>query len=170
MKTTERNQPEKPPQYNIFRESPLRYLGYANEVGESFRYQFPFLVAPSYVVAFSYCILDSATIGYKTWTHYDANLTSRSREVQTSIATCDAMMWQTLASVLIPGFTINMLVKASRYVVSRTVTQPGFTATWLPIAVGLASISFIVKPIDHAVDAAMDVTIRQWLSEGGKRQ
>ena len=26
-------------QYNIFRESPLRYLGYANEVGESFRYQ-----------------------------------------------------------------------------------------------------------------------------------
>ena len=25
--------------YNIFRDSALRYLGYANEVGESFRYQ-----------------------------------------------------------------------------------------------------------------------------------
>ena len=26
-------------QYNVFRDSPVRYLGYANEVGESFRYQ-----------------------------------------------------------------------------------------------------------------------------------
>jgi len=25
--------------YNIFRDSPLRFLGYANEIGESFRYQ-----------------------------------------------------------------------------------------------------------------------------------
>lgn len=25
--------------YNIFRDSPLRYCGYANEIGESFRYQ-----------------------------------------------------------------------------------------------------------------------------------
>jgi len=25
--------------YNIFRDSALRYMGYANEVGESFRYQ-----------------------------------------------------------------------------------------------------------------------------------
>ena len=27
------------PTYNVFRDSPLRYMGYANEVGESFRYQ-----------------------------------------------------------------------------------------------------------------------------------
>lgn len=27
------------PHYNVFRDSPLRYLGYANELGESFRYQ-----------------------------------------------------------------------------------------------------------------------------------
>jgi hypothetical protein len=25
--------------YNIFRDSALRYMGYANEIGESFRYQ-----------------------------------------------------------------------------------------------------------------------------------
>ena len=169
MKTTAGNQPEKASQFNIFRDSPLRYLGYANEVGESFRYQFPFLVAPSYTVAFSYCILDSATIGHTTWTNYDASTSSRSRGIHTSIATCDAMMWQTLASVLIPGYTINMLVKASRFVVSRTMTQTGFAATWLPTAIGMASIPFIVEPIDKAVDTAMDMTIRQWLSEGEKR-
>ena len=26
-------------EYNIFRDSALRYLGYSNEIGESFRYQ-----------------------------------------------------------------------------------------------------------------------------------
>jgi mitochondrial fission process protein 1 len=169
MKTIDGNQSEREPQSNIFRDTPLRYLGYANEVGESFRYQFPFLVVPSYVVAFSYCILDSASVGYTTWTNYDARTNSRSREVHTSIATCDAMIWQTLASVLVPGYTINMLVKASRLVVSRTPILPVFAAAWLPTAVGLGSIPFIVKPIDHAVDAAMDVTIRQWLSEDETR-
>jgi hypothetical protein len=29
-------------EYNIFRDSALRYMGYANEVGESFRYQASF--------------------------------------------------------------------------------------------------------------------------------
>lgn len=28
--------------YNVFRDSPLRYMGYANEIGESFRYQVSF--------------------------------------------------------------------------------------------------------------------------------
>jgi fission process protein 1 len=79
------------------------------------------------------------------------------------------MVWQTFASVLIPGYTINMLVKASRFVVSRTTTLPVFAAAWLPTTVGLGSIPFIVKPIDHAVDAAMDVTIRRWLSVHEKR-
>ena len=26
-------------EYNVFRDSALRYMGYANEIGESFRYQ-----------------------------------------------------------------------------------------------------------------------------------
>eukprot|EP00538_Stauroneis_constricta_P010727 CAMPEP_0119555174 /NCGR_PEP_ID=MMETSP1352-20130426/7468_1 /TAXON_ID=265584 /ORGANISM="Stauroneis constricta, Strain CCMP1120" /LENGTH=51 /DNA_ID=CAMNT_0007601897 /DNA_START=23 /DNA_END=175 /DNA_ORIENTATION=- len=39
-------------EYDIFRDSLLRYTGYANEVGESFRYQYPRLVMPSYAVAF----------------------------------------------------------------------------------------------------------------------
>ncbi len=35
---------EDPNEYNIFRDSALRYMGYANEIGESFRYQ---VCAPS---------------------------------------------------------------------------------------------------------------------------
>ena len=59
--------------YNVFRDSLLRYMGYANEVGESFRYQFPRFVVPSYVVAFGYCLADAATSGKKS---YDAALST----------------------------------------------------------------------------------------------
>ena len=44
---------------DIWRDTPLRLLGYANEVGESFRYVFPRLVVPSYAVAFGYVLADT---------------------------------------------------------------------------------------------------------------
>ena len=43
---------------DIWRDSPVRLLGYANEVGESFRYIFPRMVTPSYVLAFAYTFGD----------------------------------------------------------------------------------------------------------------
>ena len=39
--------------------------GYANEVGESFRYQYPRLVLPSYAIAFGYCFADAAYESYQ---------------------------------------------------------------------------------------------------------
>ena len=44
---------------DIWRDTPVRLLGYANEVGESFRYVFPRGVAPSYVLAFGYVLADT---------------------------------------------------------------------------------------------------------------
>lgn len=150
-------------EYDVFRDSPLRYLGYTNEVGESFRYQFPRFVTPSYVVSFGYCVADAASNGYRAWTKYDNKDGSRSRGVETAIATGDTLLWQSLASVMIPGAIINLLVKASRQAVSSTTLLPTTVAAWLPTAVGLASVPFIVHPIDHAVDFAMDNTIREWV-------
>ena len=43
----------------MYRDSLLRYLGYANEVGESFRPILPRLVVPSYVVSFGYVGMDT---------------------------------------------------------------------------------------------------------------
>jgi mitochondrial fission process protein 1 len=151
--------------YNLFRDSPLRYLGYANEVGESFRYQLPRLVTPSYFVAFSYCFLDAASCGYTAWTNYNGCESSRSREAHTAIATCDTLLWQTLASVMIPGYSINLLVKASRFAISRASITPSLVAVWGPTGFGLASIPVIIQPIDHAVDTLMDSTVRSWLAQ-----
>ena len=44
---------------DIYRDTPVRFLGYANELGESFRPIFPALVAPSYALAFSYVFADT---------------------------------------------------------------------------------------------------------------
>lgn len=153
--------------YNVFRDSPLRYMGYANEVGESFRYQFPKFVLPSYCLAFGYCLLDAATNGYDTWYSYKPKPASftkqpRSQEMTTFVATVDTLLWQSLATVMIPGATINVIVKCCRLAVSR-VSLPVALATWMPTGVGLASIPIIIKPIDNTVDYMMDNTTRQWM-------
>lgn len=176
--------------YDIFRDSPLRYLGYANEVGESFRYQYPKFVTPSYILAFGYCFADAMTSGYETYHQQqqpqqkqqktkkkenDDVVVSTSPLFDATIATADTLIWQSLASVTIPGFTINMIVRACRFVVqqqqqsssslSQKITRsPMMTATvmkWFPTCVGLASIPLIIHPIDRMVDYLMDSTFRQ---------
>lgn len=85
--------------YDIFRDSALRYLGYANEVGESFRYQFPKLLIPSYAVAFGYCFADAATSGHAA---FDAakRKGSPTATVDSLVSAVDTLVWQSLASVV----------------------------------------------------------------------
>ena len=44
---------------DYWRNSSLRYLGYANEVGEAFRHQAPAAVKPSYGLALCYVCCDA---------------------------------------------------------------------------------------------------------------
>jgi mitochondrial fission process protein 1 len=139
--------------YDVFRDSLLRYAGYANEVGESFRYQFPKLVAPSYFVAFGYCIADK---------NHDTEKTPFAVH-DTLRATVDTLLWQSLASVMIPGAIINLIVKAGRFAVLRSpLVLPVLLSEWLPTATGLCSIPLIVGPIDSSVDKLLDNTVRVW--------
>ena len=80
-------------------------MGYANEVGESFRYVAPWFVRPSYAIAFAYVFADTyskASIQYKQ----DNKLLK-----QLYVKSADCFIWQTLASVLIPGWVIHKIVK-----------------------------------------------------------
>jgi fission process protein 1 len=147
--------------YDIFRDSPLRYLGYANEIGESFRYQFPKFVTPSYVVAFGYCFADAATSGHATFDEASRK-GSPTAVVDALVSTTDTLIWQSLASVAIPGAIINTIVRASRFALSRSpMVLPAMVSTWLPTAVGLGSVPLIIHPIDGGVDFLMDSTFRQ---------
>lgn len=164
-------QQEKQQQYNIFRDSLLRYCGYANEIGESFRYQFPRLVVPSYAVSFGYCLADAASSGYSAYQQQqssshgndDDDATKQQESVKrAAMGALDTLLWQSLASVMIPGATINLLVKAARFSIPRSpVALPAVIAKWLPTAVGLGSIPLIIHPIDGSVDYLLDNTTRK---------
>ena len=77
----------------------------------------------------------------------------------------DVLVWQTLASVLIPGKVINVVTAFSTKAVSNLTLPKRNTALarYLPTAIGLACIPLIIKPIDHAVDAAMDASLRPYV-------
>jgi fission process protein 1 len=152
------------PGVDIYRDTWIRYLGYANEVGEAFRPQFPQFVRPSYGIAFAYCGADAVDKAVKA-----ARRGERTGEV-VRIGT-DAILWQTLASVLIPGKVINLVtaagVKLMQSDVKTIKSLPLKVRTWSPTAIGLATIPFIIHPIDHAVDMLFDNTLRRWWTPSG---
>ena len=137
------------PGVDLWRETPVRFLGYANEVGEAFRPQFPRVVIPSYAVAFMYCLGDTAA---KTQLAYQQEESFNSVCVQTSAET---FVWQTLASVLIPGFTINRVVAAAQWGLTKAPKAHPLLGLYGATTVGLLSIPLIITPIDRFVDHAM---------------
>ena len=92
----------------------MRLLGYANECGESFRFIYPKMVIPSYMVAFGYTFSDCGDKGFKAYKQEGNKFTQK-----VFIMSFDALLWQTFASVFIPGFVINRLVHGSEYLVGK---------------------------------------------------
>lgn len=80
-----------------------------------------------------------------------------------AITAGDVLLWQGLASVIIPGFTINRICYGSALLLkimkaNKTLRKAG------PTAVGLASIPLIIHPIDRSMDFVMDNTYRKYLA------
>lgn len=64
----------------------------------------------------------------------------------------DTFVWQALASVIIPGFTINRVCAASLYLLGKTTRWPLPVRKWTTTAIGLSTIPFIITPIDRSED------------------
>ena len=129
-----------PASVDLYRDTPVRFLGYANELGESFKPLIPRVAyLGTYGVACAYVAAD-ANDKYQ-----------RDGDVARGV---DALIWQALASVIVPGFVVNRVVATA----GRATTRP-----MVPTFCGLASIPLIIKPIDHAVDAAMDASLRPYV-------
>ena len=182
-----------PAEIDIWRDSPLRYVGYANEAGEAFRPLLPRLVGPSYALAFAYVLGDTwdkaaaarnaapptptgdtVEAHAQTDTHAskesaNANTTGSKQppmkmqmkmQVERSplVAGVDCLVWQTLASVAVPGLVIKAVTAGA---VKALAAAPHNVARFGPTAAGLATVPFIIHPIDSAVDAVMDSTVRK---------
>ena len=141
---------------DIYRETPLRYLGYANEVGESFTAFLPSWGVPaSYAVAATYVMMDTID---KTKKKYDET-EDRQEASKVAIDTCT---WQMLASVFWPGSFIRLVVAAS-----SPHQFEGFVfkeLDYIPTIIGLLTIPLIVKPIDETVDVIMEKSMKKVLN------
>jgi mitochondrial fission process protein 1 len=112
------------PAFDPLRDGPLRYCGYANEMGEAFAAWLPPLGVPaSYAIAILYVLVDTydkasaahrQAQGLHSSTHSthaaDPEAARRIITLLTSERAVDTLIWQMLASVIIPGFVIHEVV------------------------------------------------------------
>ena len=81
-------------------------------------------------------------------------------------AVIDTLCWQGLASVIIPGFTINLNCKFAGFLLRRYSKFPVTIQKWITTIYGLAVIPFIIKPIDKSVDIFMEMSLRKYYHIG----
>jgi fission process protein 1 len=143
---------------DIYRDTPVRYLGYANEVGEAFRALINVRwVKLSYVVASGYVLADTQDKAVKASKEEDAEMKN------VGIAAMDTLVWQALASVIVPGLFINRLCAVSLIGLARALPTVAETSRkWAVTGLGLGAIPFIVHPIDDLVHTGMNHTTRKW--------
>ncbi|KAF7994966.1 hypothetical protein HCN44_004438 [Aphidius gifuensis] len=147
-------------QGDIFRDGPLRYLGYTNEVGEAFRSLIPkSLVWTSYVIASGYVISDTIHKGQKEYQKQKNDNENKISNVL--LSTADTLLWQSFASVIVPGITINRICATVQYL-QKYSKKTAMKSRWLSTAIGLISIPLIIRPIDRGADQAMNATFRKW--------
>lgn len=184
---------EEKTEYDPLRDGPLRYLGYANELGEAFAaWLFNGGVPLSYAIAIGYVLFD--TVDKYNKTLYDATSKLCSRDLPPSVDVTklsyfiglergiDTLIWQLIASVAAPGYTIHTVVALVRSIIESLEKQPvvqqalvnasnnigvassdAFIETFnktIPTAAGLFAIPFIVHPIDSTVHAVLNATLR----------
>lgn len=73
------------------------------------------------------------------------------RSTRVTVAVVDTFVWQALASVAIPGFTINRVCAASLYILGTATRWPLSVRKWTTTALGLLVIPVIIHPIDRWV-------------------
>jgi len=141
----------------IYRDSPLRFLGYANEVGEAFRPLVPVeLVYFSYVAAISYILADTVDKGRK-----GAAVGGNSAALRGTLGALDTFSWQMLASVLFPSYIINRAVCYLDGMQGLGALPELLQASWLPTAVGLILIPLIILPLDVLAHFTMNSSFRR---------
>lgn len=151
---------------DLYRDTWVRYLGYANEVGEAFRSLVPKAVVwLSYGVSSSYVLADAKDKGKKAG---EVPSPEAGRSTRMALAVVDTFVWQSLASVAIPGFTINRLCAASLYVLGTMTRWPLNVRKWTTTTLGLLAIPVIVHPIDRSVDFLLDSSLRKLYPSVGK--
>lgn len=135
--------------FDPYRESSVRFMGYANEVGEALEDYLPDWGVPtSYCVAAVYIMSDTLDKGQKA---FDAAPRSERFE-ETVRVSSETLLWQLLASIFWPGGVIKLTISILDIVIPND-------NEYLPTFIAITLIPFIVRPIDELVDRIMEESI-----------
>jgi mitochondrial fission process protein 1 len=144
------------PTNDPFKDGSMRFVGYANEVGEAVRG-----LAPNVFVRLTYAVVALYAVGDAAHKAHVAGKNELDRERALFKGFREGghtLIWQMLASVLIPPLIINRTCKLSKVaLLARTVWKPR-TVQLASSGIGLCTIPIIFAPIDHAVTVGMQRT------------
>jgi fission process protein 1 len=139
--------------------SQQRPLAYASECGEAMRPVVkPTWVRASYGLSWAYIGADT---GLQTLDHW----TKTRNTEQTAIRFADTAVFHSFASMALPALTIHTVVRQSGKFLSVPSVASVFKSiprvhAALPTLLGLATIPFIVHPLDELTHRVMDRTVR----------
>jgi fission process protein 1 len=145
-KTSERD-------YDIFKDSLVRYIGFSNEFGEALRKVIPLrYVAFSYVIEIIYFFADAFHKGHKAYNDPNAPDNLHLHVLKKSSHT---ICWQFFATVVIPPLIINRGVQFS-YLITKRLSSNTKALKLIPTFVGLSMIPLMPYTIDPMVDEYME--------------
>lgn len=148
---------------DLFRDTPIRYLGYANEISKTFSSVPTRGVWFTYGVVCAYIGCDVADKSINVVFNQIPSENVEERRKNRILTACDALIWQSLASVVVPAITMNRLRWSTNLMLGKVFKTPTIRSSKFMYAVTALAIPFIIKPIDETVDLFLDLTLRPWL-------
>ncbi|EXJ90502.1 hypothetical protein A1O1_03605 [Capronia coronata CBS 617.96] len=167
--------------------SAQRYVAYTSDIGESFRpVAHPYLVRGAYAVSWAYILGDVGHEGYKAYKrnqrllypqseeYHDATTKGPAEAAQSPAPTKPVQLpaiedyrsvmvqravFQSLASMGLPAFTIHSIVKYSGKALKNAKNTT--IRTWGPIGLGLAAVPALPYLFDKPVEEAVEWTFYQ---------
>lgn len=148
-----------------------RYVAYTSDIGESFRPVFPQAVVKlGYGISWLYILGDVSYITYRAklkqegyqlpsgWKPWD-ELSENNKVLKSNVSPdwkmvgLERLIFQSVASMGLPAFTIHSLVKYSGNWFNKQYPKNAMLRTWGPISIGLAVVPMLPyafdKPIEH---------------------
>jgi hypothetical protein len=128
-----------------YRETSLRYIGYANEIGEALENYLPDWGLPaSYCVTGSYVLFDTLDKSQQTYETSDEK-----KLEETLFITTETLCWHLFASYYWPGGVIGFVVNTIKFL-------SGTDNNSIPTVMSILMIPYIIRPIDEIVDKLVE--------------
>jgi fission process protein 1 len=140
-------------EYDIYKDSYLRFLGYSNEIGEAFRkITSKNFVAFTYILEFAYFAGDTLHKGHKA---YHDPKSADNKYYYVIKHSGYTVLWQFFATCLIPALAINIVVgRVHNILTYKKFSQK--TIRYTPLSIGLLMIPLFNIYIDPIVGDSLD--------------